>query len=219
MSILARLRGLMSWGAGIAVGLPEATEARDPLELFGEWFAAAGRTGIRHPEAMTVATATPDGRPSARMALLKAFDERGFVFYTNYGSRKGREIDANPQVALVLHWNVLDRQVRIEGSATRLPAEESFAYFRTRPRGSRLAAWASAQSEELASREELLRRFREMEARFDGSEIPLPPFWGGFRVVPERIEFWQGRVNRLHDRLRFERGAPGSDWVVARLFP
>jgi pyridoxamine 5'-phosphate oxidase len=166
---------------------------------------------------MTVATATPDGAPSARMMLLKDVDQRGFVFYTNYQSRKAGELLANPRAALVFHWPVLQRQVRVEGAVARLPQPESETYFRTRPRGSRIGAWASRQSTELATRAELDQRVREYEARFAGQDVPLPPFWGGFRLTPSAIEFWQGRVNRLHDRLRYTR--VGGGWAVTRLYP
>jgi pyridoxamine 5'-phosphate oxidase len=217
MSLLAKLRTLLTLGQGVTRGLPDAAADRDPLALFGEWFAAAGRAGILLPEAMTVATATPEGVPSARMMLLKGVESGGFVFFTNYGSRKATELAANPRVALVFHWAVLERQVRVEGTATRLSPAESEAYFRTRPRGSRIGAWASRQSQPLADRAELEGRVRDHQARFMGGEVPLPPFWGGFRVMPERIEFWQGRIDRLHDRLRFER--EGSGWRAVRLYP
>jgi pyridoxamine 5'-phosphate oxidase len=166
---------------------------------------------------MTVATATAGGAPSARMMLLKGVEDGGFVFFTNYESRKAAEIEANPRAALVFHWPVLERQVRVEGTVARLDPAASEAYFRTRPRGSRIGAWASRQSAALADRAELEAQVREHEARFAGGEVPLPPFWGGFRLVPERIEFWQGRLNRLHDRLRFERA--GTGWRAVRLYP
>ncbi len=151
------------------------------------------------------------------MMLLKGFDARGFVFYTNYESRKAAELAQNARAAFLMYWNVLHRQVRVEGTVERLSEEESFDYFKTRPRGSRLGAWASAQSSILASREELERRFEDRDAEFEGQEVPLPPFWGGFRLRPDVIEFWQGRVNRLHDRIRFRRDRDG--WSVTRLYP
>jgi pyridoxamine 5'-phosphate oxidase len=151
------------------------------------------------------------------MVLLKGFDERGFCFYTNYESRKGQELDANPRAALTFHWAILERQVRIEGLTARMTDAESLAYFRTRARGSRIGAWASPQSDPLDRRETLEARVKEYDARFPGADVPLPPFWGGYRLVPSRIEFWQGRVNRLHDRLLFERTDTG--WRSSRLYP
>jgi pyridoxamine 5'-phosphate oxidase len=166
---------------------------------------------------MSLATATPDGMPSVRMVLLKAFDERGFVFYTNYESRKARELEANPRAALCFHWNVLERQVRVAGSVERTSHEESVRYFSTRARGSRIGAWASKQSEPLSDRKEMEDRVRRFNAEYPGDDVPLPPFWGGYRLRPERIEFWQGKADRLHDRLLFERD--GDRWQTARLYP
>lgn len=217
MSVISSLRALLTLGRGVVGGLPELTAADDPIAFFQRWFREAQRSGLLLPESMAVATVGPDGQPSARMMLLKQVDARGFVFYTNYESRKGRELAANPRAALVFHWAVLQRQVRVEGAVEKLSREESEAYFRTRPRGSRIGAWASRQSAELASRAELDRQFREYEAQFAGQEIPLPPYWGGYRLVPAAIEFWQGRINRLHDRLRYTRA--GSGWTVTRLQP
>jgi pyridoxamine 5'-phosphate oxidase len=190
----------------------------DPLVQFHAWFAEAERTGLRVPEAMALATATPDGLPSVRMVLLKGADERGFAFYTNYESRKGRELEANPQAALLFHWDPLGRQVRVEGTVERVGREESAAYFRTRPRGSMLAAWVSPQSEPLADRDELEDAVRRAAARFEGADVPLPSHWGGLRLVPARYEFWQHRDDRLHDRIRYE---PGDDaaWRRVRLAP
>ena len=185
--------------------------------LFERWFADARGAGIYLPEAMTLATATPDGLPAARTMLLKGVDQRGFTFFTNHASRKGRELLANARAALVFHWAVLQRQVRVEGTVQRLAEAESLAYFRTRPRGSRIGAWASRQSAELSSRSELDRRVGEYQARFAGQDVPLPPFWGGYRLLPTVIEFWQGRIHRLHDRLRYSRTDGG--WVVVRLYP
>lgn len=167
------------------------------------------------PEAMTLATATADGTPSARMVLLKGFGPDGFCFYGNYESRKGIELAENPRAALVFHWSPLQRQVRIEGNVERLTPEESDRYFRSRPRGSRIGAWASLQSRPLASRDELQRRVKMIEARFADKDVPLPDTWGGYRVLPVAIEFWQGRLHRLHDRLRFEKQENGwrSQWL------
>lgn len=189
----------------------------DPLRQFARWFAEAERAEVAEPTAMTLATATPDGVPSARMVLLKGFDPRGFTFFTDYRSQKGRELEANPRAALVFYWGELDRQVRIGGRVTRLSPEESEAYFRTRPRGSRLGAWSSHQSAVLPDRAALEARFREVAARYPEGEIPLPPYWGGYLVAPEVFEFWQGRENRLHDRVRYRR--EGGSWRIERLSP
>lgn len=166
---------------------------------------------------VTLATADTSGRPSARMVLLRGVDERGFVFFTNFDSRKGRELDTNPRAALCIHWVALDEQIRVEGDVERLSDAESDAYFDSRPRGSRLGAWASEQSQVLPSRETLEERYREIERRFDGREVTRPPFWGGYRVVPRRIEFWYGRPDRLHDRVLYLRD--GERWRIERLYP
>jgi pyridoxamine 5'-phosphate oxidase len=207
----------MTLGQGMARGLTELTAGPDPVALFADWFASAKQAGLMLPEAMTVATASREGSPSARMMLLKAFGADGFVFYTNYESRKASELEENPRAALVLHWPTLQRQVRVEGRVERLSPEDSTAYFDSRPRGSRIGAWASKQSSPLENREDLERRFKESEQQFADGRIPLPPYWGGFRVIPEFIEFWQGRINRLHDRLRYSRTSDG--WTVQRLYP
>jgi pyridoxamine 5'-phosphate oxidase len=199
-------------------GLREEDLAPDPISQFRLWFDEVAQADVREPNAMTLATATPDGRPSARMVLLKGVDTRGFAFYTNYESRKGAELSANPYAALVFFWVQLERQVRVEGGVERLSAEESDAYFASRPAGSQLGAWASQQSAALPGRGPLEARYEELRARYAGQEIPRPPFWGGFRVVPEMVEFWQGRENRLHDRLRYRRESDGS-WVIERLSP
>ena len=188
----------------------------DPLRQFQRWFAAARDAGMPAPEAMALATATPDGRPSARMVLLKSADERGLTFHTNYRSRKGAELAANPRAALLFHWQPLGRQVRVEGAIERVSAEESEAYFRTRPLGSRLAAWASPQSRPLDDRAELERLYAQAVERF-GEEVPLPPDWGGFRLQPDAFEFWQHGDDRLHDRIRYERA--GDGWSRTRLAP
>jgi pyridoxamine 5'-phosphate oxidase len=168
---------------------------------------------------MVVSTADAEGRPSVRTVLLKGFDEHGFVFYTNHGSRKGVELDTNPRVALLFPWHPLARQVIVEGVAERVGRDETAAYFRSRPHGSRLGAWASEQSRPIGSREELEQRYADLAARYpDGAEVPVPPFWGGYRVTPATVEFWQGRENRLHDRLRYEPAPPGG-WRVRRLQP
>ncbi len=199
-------------------GLSEADLAPDPFAQFQAWFDTALAAGLPEPNAMTLATATPDGRPSARMVLIKGVDSRGFVFYTNYESRKGRELEANPWAALVFYWPELERQIRIEGRVERVAAEESDAYFASRPLGSRLGAWASPQSQVIPGRDVLEARLRDLEARFASGDVPRPPHWGGYRVVPEAVEFWQGRPSRLHDRLRYTRQADGR-WAIERLAP
>jgi pyridoxamine 5'-phosphate oxidase len=189
----------------------------DPLGQFASWFGEASEAGVRAPEAMAVATATPDGAPSLRMVLMKQFDERGFVFYTNYESQKARELLANPRAALLFHWDALGRQVRIEGPAERLGAEESARYIRSRPRGSQLSALASPQSQPVESRAELERLVAELADLNADGELPLPEKWGGIRVRAERYEFWQHREDRLHDRLVYT--PDGDGWAVTRLAP
>jgi pyridoxamine 5'-phosphate oxidase len=202
----------------MARGLSETEADADPIRQFGTWFDEAVAANLLEPNAMALATATPDGRPSVRMVLLKGFDETGFIFYANYESRKGRELAANPRAALDLFWVELERQVRIEGRVEQVSAEQSDAYFHSRPRGSQLGAAASRQSEPLPSREPLERRAADLEAQFAEREIPRPDYWGGYRVVPEVVEFWQGRANRLHDRLRYSR-QPDGGWSIERLSP
>lgn len=197
--------------------LDEKDVSPDPVAEFARWFAEAQTAAVDEPNAMMLATATSDGRPSARVVLLKGFDERGFVFFTDYRSRKGVELEANPRAALAFHWGEVERQVRIEGRVTRTTREESELYYRTRPLGSRLGAWASHQSRPIASRDVLEAGLREIERRFAGTEVPLPPHWGGYRVRPELFEFWQGRESRLHDRIRYLR--EGERWRVERVSP
>jgi pyridoxamine 5'-phosphate oxidase len=194
------------------------TEANpNPIAQFQSWFAAAVAAQLPEPNAMTIATATPDGMPSARVVLLKDVDDRGFVFFTNYNSHKGQELMANPQAAIVFLWKELERQVRIQGRVEKIAPAESDAYFYSRPPGSRLGAWASNQSEVVASREVLDQQLADLEAKYANQEIPRPEHWGGFRVMPTMIEFWQGRSSRLHDRLRYRR--IGEAWVIDRLSP
>jgi pyridoxamine 5'-phosphate oxidase len=189
----------------------------DPIALVQRWCADAQAAGIEQADAMTLATATPDGRPSARAVLLKGVDARGFAFFTNYESRKARELEANPRAALVLLWVALHRQIRATGTVVRLSEDESDAYFATRPRGSQLGAWASAQSRPLADRAELEARWAALDERYAGAVVPRPPHWGGYRVEPDEIELWQGRANRLHDRVAYTRSDGG--WERLRLQP
>lgn len=189
----------------------------DPHALFEEWLAEARLAEPNDPEAMALATADADGRPSARMVLLKGHDERGFVFFSNQRSRKGGELEANGQAALLFHWKSLRRQVRIEGPVTAVPPEEADAYFATRGRESQLGAWASDQSRPLASRAAFEDRFRQMQARFEGKQVPRPAWWSGWRVVPQAIEFWNDRAHRLHERRLFSRSEDG--WTEGLLYP
>ncbi len=189
----------------------------EPFTEFRRWFQDAVAAGIPEPEAMALATATPDGAPSVRIVLMKGIDDRGVRFFTNYESRKGRELEANPRAAATLHWQPLERAVRLEGAVERLTPEESDAYFASRAVGSRLGAWASAQSTVIDSREVLLARLAEAEARFPDGEVERPPYWGGFRIVCDVVELWQGRQDRLHDRTRFV--LDGGAWRSERLSP
>lgn len=197
--------------------LVETGVPRDPFMLLREWLAQARTTVMREPWAMALATATPDGKPSVRMVLLKEMDERGLVFFTSFESRKSTELISNPHASLLFHWDALARQIRIEGTVTKVNVEESRNYFATRPRKSQLGAWASHQSSVISGREELELAVNRYEKEFSGGEVPLPPHWGGFRLIPGQIEFWQGRKSRLHDRLRYVRS--GSDWTIMRLAP
>ena len=199
--------------------LTESELHADPILQFRLWFEEAVASGIREPNAMTLATSTRDGRPSARMVLLRGFDHRGFVFYTNFESRKGGELQENPLAALVLFWVDLERQIRIEGRVELVDDIESDAYFAGRPVESRIGAWASPQSQVLPDRATLERRVEELQKIYAGQEVPRPPFWGGFRVIPTTIEFWQGRPSRLHDRLRYRLVAETGDWIIERLSP
>jgi len=217
MSVFSFLRKGFTAGKGLMTGLPADIAERDPIFLFSEWFTEAHKSGILLADAMCLATCTPDGRPSARMVLLKEIEDRAVVFYTNYDSRKGKELRANPRAAAVIHWTVLQRQVRIEGPVAPLDRTRSERYFHSRDLGSQLGAWASRQSRPLDSRSELEAREREMRRRFRDQQVPLPDFWGGFRLQVECIEFWQGRANRLHDRMRFDWDNGG--WQTQRLFP
>jgi pyridoxamine 5'-phosphate oxidase len=199
-------------------GLDEKEIDRDPIRQFQVWLDDAIAANIPLAEAMTLATATPDGRPAARMVLLKQVDHSGFVFFTNYRSAKARQLDANPYAALVFYWNLLERQVRVEGSVVRTSAEESREYFQTRPRESQIGAWASEQSEVIAGRDVLEQRAQELETLYCDREIDCPEYWGGYRLKPERIEFWKGRIGRLHDRILYELTSD-STWTISRLAP
>ena len=197
--------------------LSERTFHPDPLQQFRRWFRAIERAGLPEPNAMTLATSTPSGRTSARMVLLKGVDRRGFLFFTNYESRKGRELASNPHAALVFYWHEVNRQVRVTGRVSKLPAAESDAYFATRPPGSRIAALASRQSSVIQSRAVLESRYAELAARYPNQDPPRPINWGGYCVHPDEIEFWQAGEFRLHDRVRYRRR--GSSWVMDRLSP
>ena len=199
-------------------GLKEDEAHLNPVDQFRKWFEEALAANLHEPNAMTLATASSDGRSSARVVLLKGFDERGFVFYTNYEGRKARDLEESPYCALVFYWGELERQVRVEGRTSRVSAEESDEYYRSRPRGSQLSAWASEQSRPVEGRDALEARLRRLEGEYEGRNVPRPPFWGGYRVEPEAIEFWQGRENRLHDRLVYRCSGDG-DWSMERLQP
>jgi pyridoxamine 5'-phosphate oxidase len=202
----------------MVVALDEIGINRDPIRQFQSWLDEAVAAALPLPEAMTMATVSDDGQPHARVLLLKQVDDSGFVFFTNYLSSKAREIESNPAVALVFYWPQLERQVRVEGKVRKTSAEESREYFQTRPRESQIGAWASPQSQVIESRAVLEQRAADMEELYRGREIDCPEHWGGYRLWPERIEFWKGRIGRLHDRIVFERGADGS-WLMQRLAP
>jgi pyridoxamine 5'-phosphate oxidase len=210
---LADLRAEYSQAGLAAVDLDS-----DPLRQFQKWFEQALKAGIREPNAMVLATASGTGQPSTRIVLLKGIDERGFAFFTNYESRKAVELDTNPRAALNFPWVDLERQVNVIGEVTKISAQESEAYFRSRPRGNRLGAWASRQSEVITDRSVIETRMEELASKYTDDSIPMPPYWGGFRLSPSEIEFWQGRPNRLHDRFRYLRQSSGL-WKVNRLSP
>lgn len=198
-------------------GLTEKDLAKDPYRQFEKWFQEAEAAKVHEPNAMTLSSATREGRPSSRTVLLKGVDGRGFLFFSNYESRKGRELDANPFASLVFPWLVLERQVVVEGAVTKVPREESETYFHSRPRASQLSAWVSQQSSVIVGRNVLEDTMKALEAKYAGQDVPLPPHWGGWRLLPETVEFWQGRRSRLHDRLRYRRDKDG--WIVERLAP
>jgi pyridoxamine 5'-phosphate oxidase len=200
-----------------STGLDKTDVDHDPVAQFHTWFQDAIDAGLHEPNAMILATATGEGKPSARTVLLKGYDERGFVFYTNYEGRKAGELETNPECALLFYWGELERQVRVEGTVSRISEQESDEYFASRPRESRLGAWASQQSRPVEDRSVLEERVRALETEYEGREIPRPPFWGGYRVEPGEIEFWQGRESRLHDRLVYRR--EDGAWRIERLQP
>lgn len=201
-----------------AHGLRRADLDPDPMKQFGKWFGDAAAAQIRDVNAMSLGTVDNDGRPDVRIVLLKAISDRGFVFFTNYQSTKGRQLDAHPHAALTFFWVQLERQIRIRGKVEKTSREESEEYFQSRPLGSRLGAWTSAQSEVIANRDALEARLSEVTTQYEGAEVPLPTHWGGYRVRPETIEFWQGRPNRLHDRFRYSRQSD-DHWLIERLSP
>lgn len=217
MSLLSKIRCAFTLGQGLLLENKALKTTNDPISFFKHWLQQAEKSGIILPESMSVSTATPEGRPSSRMVLLKGVDEKGFVFFTNYGSRKAQELDTNPFAALLFHWNMLQRQVRIEGRIERISEAESAAYFHSRSRGSQVGAWASHQSQPLDNRETLINKVKQFEQEFQGKQVPLPEFWGGYRVIPESIEFWQGKADRLHDRFVYQ--AQDKSWKITRLNP
>ncbi|TEW46751.1 pyridoxamine 5'-phosphate oxidase [Psychromonas algicola] len=217
MSLLSKIRCAFTLGQGLLIENKALVTTDDPISFFKNWLKEAENSGIILPESMSVSTSTKEGRPSSRMVLLKEVDQEGFVFFTNYGSRKADELEANPFAALLFHWNMLQRQVRIEGRIERISHEESEAYFHSRGRGSQIGAWASKQSELLDERQTLVDSVKFYEKKFAGKEVPLPEFWGGYRVIPESIEFWQGKADRLHDRFVYTQ--QDSTWSITRLNP
>lgn len=222
MTLFEKLRCLFTFGQGVVLPLPSISEDSNPFDLFEQWLADATNSGILLPESMSISTCSSDGQPSSRMVLLKEFDSKGFVFFTNYESKKSHELLANPKVSLLFHWNVLQRQVRIEGNVEKISFEESEEYFHSRSRGSQIGAWASIQSKRYEHDKELIEREKYFKEKFKSGVVPLPEFWGGYRVIPKNIEFWQGRANRLHDRVCFEK-VSGSDtekqWGLYKLHP
>lgn len=220
MTLLEKLRCLLTFGQGVALPLPAISEHSEPLPLFKKWFEDANQSGILLPEAMSVSSCGKDGQPSSRMVLLKEFNDDGFVFYTNYGSRKSQNLEENNKVALLFHWNVLQRQIRIEGEVEKVTIKESADYFHSRDRGSQIGAWASKQSKQLSQDNELINRVDYFNQKYPHGEVPHPNFWGGWRVKPRYIEFWQGRSSRLHDRVCFEKECINdAEWKNFKIYP
>ncbi|NQZ87059.1 MAG: pyridoxamine 5'-phosphate oxidase [Colwellia sp.] len=227
MTLFEKLRCLFTFGQGVALPLPDISSKTNPIQLFDQWFNDANKSGILLAESMSVSSCDQSGQPSSRMVLLKEFDEDGFVFYTNYASRKSQDLAENNKIALLFHWGVLQRQIRIEGIVEKVTHEQSEKYFHSRDRGSQIGAWASKQSSLLANKEELKKQQAYYTEKFAGQVIPLPEFWGGWRIKPHYMEFWQGRANRLHDRICFELSqthselekAPKSLWRQFNLNP
>ena len=217
MTLFEKLRCLLTFGQGVALPLPDISANSTPEQIFEQWFDDAKKSGVLLPEAMSVSSCSVDGQPSSRMVLLKEYSNEGFVFYTNYGSRKSHELEENNKVALLFHWGVLQRQVRIEGTVEKVTAQESSDYFHSRDHGSQVGAWASKQSQPLKQDDELKERMKHYQDKFSVGEVPLPEFWGGWRVKPHAIEFWQGRANRLHDRICFEQ--ENGRWLQHKKHP
>jgi pyridoxamine 5'-phosphate oxidase len=217
MTLFEKLRCLLTFGQGVALPLPEIPAGSTPTKLFQIWFEDATKSGVLLPEAMSVSTCSDDGQPSSRMVLLKDYDEQGFVFFTNYTSRKSSELINNNKVALLFHWGVLQRQVRIEGKVEKISSKESADYFHSRGKGSQVGAWASKQSQKLKYDDELHDRMRHYQQKFADGEVPHPDFWGGWRIKPHAFEFWQGRTNRLHDRLCYK--LENNVWQQFKLNP
>ena len=218
MTLFEKLRCLLTFGQGVALPLPKIPDDAQPFPLFNQWFEEAKKSGVLLPEAMSVSSCGADGQPTSRMVLLKEFDEDGFVFYTNYTSRKSHNLEENNKVALLFHWNVLQRQIRIEGTVEKISLEQSAQYFHSRDRGSQIGAWASKQSAKITQDKELQNRVDYFNAQYPQGEIPHPEFWGGWRIKPTYIEFWQGRANRLHDRICFEK-QNSDQWTQFKLNP
>ncbi len=217
MTLFEKLRCLFTFGQGVALPLPEIPTNSTPLPLFRQWFDDANKSGILLPESMSVSSCGESGQPSSRMVLLKDFDDEGFVFYTNYCSRKSQDLAENNKVALLFHWNVLQRQIRIEGTVEKVSQQQSADYFHSRDHGSQVGAWASKQSQKLSHDDELKERIAHFNKKFEQGKVPHPKFWGGWRVKPHYIEFWQGRANRLHDRVCFSKHA--NKWQHNKLHP